>query len=685
LEKTQREHEALIAQLHGVRDELQGACDRYEDRLRAVAEDARQREEELRAMLLVLRQRLDQEETHAREARDRAAALATQLETVQATYDARETSHAEERRALTGELTQARTSTAALASQAQQRTAEQETERTLLAQRIGLLETQLRQRISRIEQLEAEAIRSHVEVQDMEARTAQRVGVLEAELDGRTSEMAALRREAESAARARQRSDAEFAAARAAVEMRAADVQAHCSQLENALADAEKRSQLAEQREAALTAQLLEFGNDRSTLSLRVDELTALTAELDRECERLRRDRGSGEELRRLKADNTRLETKIVDLERQRNEAAQRHSAAVAGYMVELNQRSEVLQARETELQKMAEELGLLRQTCEDAASELAEQRQQQTALERQLAELKKAPPAKASLLEGSLPTSAPARPVAPAAAPTRSGSIRIEKPRALKDQPLGPVTIIHLDDNANLCETVSRVIARLPDAQYLNALDTDPSSSTQSRLLVVNLLYRAVDPRDAIRSFLAGDSMHTDVLAYCTEGANGFVFGTADYFSQPLDPDACVARLMESRGAIQRLLIATEDFAVVGSLREVLSRMRSSVSAALDLRQVIDLLPMVEPDVVLVDLSLPRGEGLRVVGRLRADPKTRDLPLGILLTAPGNPTEFRQQALRAARELSMEPTDLVDVIGRRLSVRAPAKASAALRAGALA
>ena len=170
--------------------------------------------------------------------------------------------------------------------------------------------------------------------------------------------------------------------------------------------------------------------------------------------------------------------------------------------------------------------------------------------------------------------------------------------------------------------------------------------------------------------SFIAADTYHRSVLAYCADGTSGFSFGMADFFSPPIDPDACVARLMESLGAIQRLLAVTENFSVVGALRGVLSRMRSSVSAALDLRQVIDLLPMVEPDVILIDLALPRGEGLRLVSRLRSDPKTRELPLGVLLTAPGNAAEFRQHALRAARDIPMAAADLAATIGHRLGMQ---------------
>jgi CheY-like chemotaxis protein len=135
------------------------------------------------------------------------------------------------------------------------------------------------------------------------------------------------------------------------------------------------------------------------------------------------------------------------------------------------------------------------------------------------------------------------------------------------------------------------------------------------------------------------------------------------------VEPNACVARLIESCGAIQRLLVVSESFNVVGALRDVLSRMRSSTSAALDLRQAIDLMPMVDPDVMLIDLLLPRGEGLRLVSRLRADPKTSEMPLGVLLASSMNAAEFRQHAMRAARERPLTSEEFREALCSKLGI----------------
>lgn len=726
LEEGLQERDVIIERLRGAEDELQRLQAAHGEELNAWHEISAQREADLVASRDALASQLADERAQTCDARDHATSLAARIQDIETErrvadeqrleleqhlaaahrdLDQIQGSAQTERSRFEADLQRLHAAHAEALEAVQQRTAQHADEREVLASRIGLLEDELRQRDAGIERLRAEIAQLHEQntqarqaageaarrredewrathkttqdelanarraLADAEAARhgAEQCGLtLEEQLARGTAELNEIRAQTEAAiALAREKTEACVAA-----EQRAADSELRCGTLAEELDGSQKQAIQAQHRLDAMVSQIAELENERSPLNLRVDELTALTGELERECERLRRDRGSSEDTRRLKAENARLEAKIVELDRQRGEAVQRHSAAVAGYMVELNQRSEALRTRDAELQKATEELALVKQSCEDAMGELEVQRREHAALDRQLAELRatptlavKPPAAEPSRAAAAAPARASAAPPA-AAQPSVSKSA---KRPTQGDSIAGPVTVVHLEENKTLCDAAREIVSRRQDSDYTNALDSPVENASGSRLLAVNLLSRAHDPVAAILSFIAADTYHQSVLAYCVDGANGFSFGMADFFAQPVDPDACVARLLESVGTIQRLLVVTENFSVVGALREVLSRMRSSVSAALDLRQVVDLVPMVEPDVVLIDLALPRGEGLRLVSRLRSDPKTRDLALGILLAPPGNPAEFRQHALRAARDLPMSAAALAETIGERL------------------
>ena len=54
-------------------------------------------------------------------------------------------------------------------------------------------------------------------------------------------------------------------------------------------------------------------------------------------------------------------------------------------------------------------------------------------------------------------------------------------------------------------------------------------------------------------------------------------------------------------------------------------------VVTAADGAECLDVVHQVRPDVVTLDVVMPRLDGLRTAARLRADPRTHDLPLAII------------------------------------------------------
>ncbi|HVO22855.1 MAG TPA: hypothetical protein VMW56_04430, partial [Candidatus Margulisiibacteriota bacterium] len=442
LTATQTERNALEDELHRLRAA-------HADELATSQQGAAQRETELLGARDALAHQLAEEQQQVRSARDGATALAARIDNIEA---ALRTAH-EQRQQLEQQLAAAQNERSASetalaqlrATQVdelnawQQRVAEQQFDRDALANRVQVLEDELRQRDASIEHLRADlahleerqaqalqtateatrrreeewrashrtlreeldSMRRNLADVDAARQAAQQRGqVLEAQLQQQALELGEAREQARAAATLAQQT-AEGGASTTQLEER-------CATLLQELDDLRNQSALTQQHHQAMTARVAELENERSTVALRVDELTALTGQLERECDRLRRDRGSSEDTRRLKAENARLEAKIIELDRQRAEAVRRHSAAVAGYMVELTQRSEALHARETELQKLTEEVELLRRSCEDAVSELSGQRRQQEALEREISALRAGPG------QSPAPTSAPAVSPAP-------------------------------------------------------------------------------------------------------------------------------------------------------------------------------------------------------------------------------------------------------------------------------
>jgi two-component system phosphate regulon response regulator OmpR len=88
-----------------------------------------------------------------------------------------------------------------------------------------------------------------------------------------------------------------------------------------------------------------------------------------------------------------------------------------------------------------------------------------------------------------------------------------------------------------------------------------------------------------------------------------------------------------------QRLLLVDDDQRLTDMLGEYLRRNGFEVESASTLAQGRVRLGQGGYDALLLDLMLPDGDGLDLTRELRAEPRTRRLPL-LMLTARGEPTD---------------------------------------------
>jgi DNA-binding response OmpR family regulator len=119
------------------------------------------------------------------------------------------------------------------------------------------------------------------------------------------------------------------------------------------------------------------------------------------------------------------------------------------------------------------------------------------------------------------------------------------------------------------------------------------------------------------------------------------------------------------------RVLIAEDDPNIVESLSFVLSRDGFEVQAALDGDEALRRLRSAPPDVMVLDVMLPKRNGFELLKLLKADPALRALPV-IVLTAKGQPQDRRMAEQLGASEFMTKPFSNTEVVGavRRLAGR---------------
>jgi DNA-binding response OmpR family regulator len=92
-------------------------------------------------------------------------------------------------------------------------------------------------------------------------------------------------------------------------------------------------------------------------------------------------------------------------------------------------------------------------------------------------------------------------------------------------------------------------------------------------------------------------------------------------------------------------ILIVEDDPTIVDALRLRLESSGFGISIAVNAAQAIASVSQTPPDLALLDISLPEGDGLALAGKLRDLPATRSIPL-IFITASKDP-RLRAQAMR--------------------------------------
>lgn len=91
-------------------------------------------------------------------------------------------------------------------------------------------------------------------------------------------------------------------------------------------------------------------------------------------------------------------------------------------------------------------------------------------------------------------------------------------------------------------------------------------------------------------------------------------------------------------------------------------------VVTAADGAECLDVVHQVRPDVVTLDVVMPRLDGLRTAAQLRADPRTHDLPLAIVSACTQNEVEGGLDVgVDAFLSKPFEPAELVRLVRRLL------------------
>jgi two-component system, OmpR family, alkaline phosphatase synthesis response regulator PhoP len=112
------------------------------------------------------------------------------------------------------------------------------------------------------------------------------------------------------------------------------------------------------------------------------------------------------------------------------------------------------------------------------------------------------------------------------------------------------------------------------------------------------------------------------------------------------------------------RILIADDEPNILISLEYLMQREGFTVSLARDGQEALDAILRDPPDLVLLDVMMPRKTGLEVCQAVRADPRLNGVRI-LMLTAKGRETDVAKGLALGASAYVTKPFSTKDLVAR--------------------
>ena len=112
------------------------------------------------------------------------------------------------------------------------------------------------------------------------------------------------------------------------------------------------------------------------------------------------------------------------------------------------------------------------------------------------------------------------------------------------------------------------------------------------------------------------------------------------------------------------RILIADDNIQNVELLEAYLAGIDCEIRTAVDGEDTLRVVAEFRPDLLLLDVMMPKLSGFEVCKKLRDDPKTRDLQI-LMVTALNEPSDFERGVQVGTDDFLTKPVNKVELLCR--------------------
>jgi GAF domain-containing protein/CheY-like chemotaxis protein len=231
------------------------------------------------------------------------------------------------------------------------------------------------------------------------------------------------------------------------------------------------------------------------------------------------------------------------------------------------------------------------------------------------------------------------------------------EAPKGARAQPVHPVfeeaeepLILVVDDDATVRELVERHLERAGFAVVTARGGLDGLRLVRElrpAAVTLDIMMPDLDGWTVLAA-IKGDpalaSIPVVLMSIAEEKNRGYALGAADYLVKPVDRAKLVETLTSICGAAAgRVLLVDDDDLVRRGVRQALEPLGWKVTEAEDGQVAVESLAAARPDVIILDLMMPKMDGFEFLNELRARPDWQDIPV-VVITAKDLTEEDRNR-----------------------------------------
>src|SRR5207244_10401275 len=114
----------------------------------------------------------------------------------------------------------------------------------------------------------------------------------------------------------------------------------------------------------------------------------------------------------------------------------------------------------------------------------------------------------------------------------------------------------------------------------------------------------------------------------------------------------------------VRTILVVDDNAQNVELMQAYLETLNCLVQVAVDGIDALEKVEKVKPDLILLDIMMPRMSGFEVCRRLKADPKTRDIPI-LMVTALNELGDIERGVESGTDDFLTKPINKLELLTR--------------------